>query len=182
VSAEIKRARFAQFVSHEWKRLVSFVRSWLSDSGDLDAEDIVQDVLTGIFERADVTAPIADLSAYVYGALRNRVIDAYRRRRPSPSLEGEWDDGERESLQEVLSDLRYEASVEAEKERIWGDVFAAIDGLPPDQQAVFTATELEGRSFRELSEEWEVPIGTLLSRKHRAVVSLRAALAAYQRS
>jgi DNA-directed RNA polymerase specialized sigma24 family protein len=38
------------------------------------------------------------------------------------------------------------------------------------------ATELEGRSFKDLAEEWQTPIGTLLARKHRAVQALRESL------
>jgi DNA-directed RNA polymerase specialized sigma24 family protein len=45
---------------------------------------------------------------------------------------------------------------------------------------VLLATELEGASFRELAARWGVPIGTLLARKHRAVKSLRAALAHFR--
>jgi DNA-directed RNA polymerase specialized sigma24 family protein len=38
------------------------------------------------------------------------------------------------------------------------------------------ATELKGKSFRDLSEEWGEPIGTLLSRKSRAVKTLKKLL------
>jgi RNA polymerase sigma factor (sigma-70 family) len=56
-------------------------------------------------------------------------------------------------------------------------MFEAIEDLPEAQREVLVATELEGRSFRELAEEWEVPIGTLLARKHRAIRALRETLA-----
>jgi RNA polymerase sigma factor (sigma-70 family) len=52
----------------------------------------------------------------------------------------------------------------------------AIEELPAAQRNVLVATELEGRSFRELAEEWKTPIGTLLARKHRAVQALREQL------
>jgi len=38
------------------------------------------------------------------------------------------------------------------------------------------ATEFDGRSFRELSEAWEIPIGTLLARKSRALRKVKDAL------
>jgi RNA polymerase sigma factor (sigma-70 family) len=167
VSAEKQRNRFSEYISREWGRLVSSVRSWVADAADRDAEDIVQDVLTDIFEKADVTAPIANLSAYVYRALRNRVVDVYRARRETVSME---------SLLDALEDRRFEAAEEKEKEELRSELFAAIDGLSPDLRAVVVATELEGRKFRELSEEWGIPIGTLLARKHRAVLSLRSTL------
>jgi len=49
----------------------------------------------------------------------------------------------------------------------------AMEELKPDQQAVIMETEFEGVSFEDLSERWNVPIGTLLSRKHRAINKLK---------
>jgi DNA-directed RNA polymerase specialized sigma24 family protein len=38
---------------------------------------------------------------------------------------------------------------------------------------VFVATEIDGYTFEELSDELEIPIGTLLSWKHRGVKKLK---------
>ena len=64
VSAETQKARIAGFIATEWHRLVGSVRGWIADTADRDAEDVVQDVLERMFEKADVSEPIADLSAY----------------------------------------------------------------------------------------------------------------------
>jgi RNA polymerase sigma factor (sigma-70 family) len=63
----------------------------------------------------------------------------------------------------------------AEEERIlqMHRLTEAIGKLEPRQRAILIATELKGESFRELSEAWGEPIGTLLSRKSRAVKALR---------
>ena len=164
MSAETQKKRIAGFIEAEWARLVGFVRSWIADAAERDAEDVVQDVLSNLFEKADVTTPIVDLSAYLYRSLRNRVIDLYRKPKRAEELSGE------------LSDLRYEASGELDREEAREELFAAIDELPEAQRAVLVATELEGRSFKELAEEWRIPIGTLLSRKHRAIRALRETL------
>jgi RNA polymerase sigma factor (sigma-70 family) len=55
-------------------------------------------------------------------------------------------------------------------------MFDAIEDLPEAQREVLVATELEGRSFKELADEWNIPIGTLLARKHRAIRALRETL------
>jgi RNA polymerase sigma factor (sigma-70 family) len=164
VSAETQKKRIAGFIAVEWTRLVGYVRAWIADSADRDAEDVVQDVIENLFEKADVTAPIADLSAYLYRSLRNRVIDLYRR--PKRTAE----------MPEELADLRYEVSEDFDREEARAELFAAIEELPPAQREVLVATELEGRSFKELAEEWKTPIGTLLARKHRAVRALRQTL------
>lgn len=144
--------------------MVSYVRAWISDTADRDAEDVVQDVIERMFERADVTEPVADLSAYLYRSLRNRVIDLYRK--PKRAAE----------LPEDLSDIRFEAAAEMDREEARETLFEAIDELPPAQREVLVATELEGKSFKELAEEWETPIGTLLARKHRAIRALKDTL------
>ena len=164
MSAETQKKRIASFIATEWTKLVGVVRSWIADSSEWDAEDVVQDVIESIYEKADVTAPIANISAYLYRSLRNRVIDLYRR--PARSAE----------LPEELSDLRYEASEELDREEAMEELFAAIDELPPAQREVLVATELEGRSYKELAEEWKTPLGTLLARKHRAIRALRETL------
>jgi len=164
VSAETQKKRIASLIATEWTRLVGYVRAWISDTADRDAEDVVQDVIERLFEKADVTEPVADLSAYLYRSLRNKVIDLYRKPRRAAELP------------EDLSDIRFEASAEMDREEAREHLFEAIDELPPAQREVLVATELEGRSFKELAEEWETPIGTLLARKHRAIRALKETL------
>ena len=52
----------------------------------------------------------------------------------------------------------------------------AIDELPAKQRLVFIAHELEGKSFREMSDESGTSVNTLLARKRYAVAYLRTRL------
>jgi RNA polymerase sigma factor (sigma-70 family) len=169
---ERRRTRLADFLAREWAQLVATVRARLADAADRDAEDIVQDVALGLFEQGDVGAPVMDLSAYVYRSLRNRIVDEYRSRRATVSLDAPRAD-EAPPLAEALPDRRPDvvtrlvAADDAER------LHAALDRLPPDQRSVLLATEWEGRRFADLAAEWNVPLGTLLNRKHRAINRLR---------
>jgi DNA-directed RNA polymerase specialized sigma24 family protein len=51
-----------------------------------------------------------------------------------------------------------------------------LDSLNKEQRAVIIATEFDDRPFRELSKEWEIPIGTLVARKSRALKKIREKL------
>ena len=164
MSAEAQKKRIAGFIAAEWGRLVSFVRGWISDAADRDAEDVVQDVLERMFVTVDDAEPVADLSAYFYRALRNRVIDLYRK--PKRMAE----------LSEEIADIRYDVEEAVGRDEATEAMFDAIEELPQAQREVLLATELEGRSFKELAVEWNVPIGTLLARKSRAVHALREML------
>lgn len=165
MSAETQKRRLADLIGQEWNRLVGYVRSRIEDTAERDAEDVVQDVIEHLFEKADMTDPIVDLSGYVFRSLRNRVIDLYRRKR-APA----------EELPEGIADLRYEAEQTMDREEARDALAEAIEDLPRAQRDVLVATELEGRSFKELAEEWQTPIGTLLARKHRAMNALREML------
>ncbi len=157
-------AKINEFFRTEYSRWVRFVRRLIDDAADRDAEDIVQDVMLGLFDKADVTAPIENLSAYIYRALRNRVTDMFRRKRDAGSLF------------ELVHESVEDAANTLEKKESRESVVKAIENLSDEQRAVVIATEFEDRSFRELSEEWEIPIGTLLARKSRALRKIKSEL------
>ena len=66
--------------------------------------------------------------------------------------------------------------VNFEQTELRARLFEAIESLKPDQRAVVVANMLMGRTFEELSSEWQTPIGTLMARKHRAIRALREKL------
>ena len=55
-------------------------------------------------------------------------------------------------------------------------LFDAVSRLSDEEKAVILANEFDGRPFKELAAEWNVPLGTLLARKSRAVAKLRKQL------
>jgi RNA polymerase sigma-70 factor (ECF subfamily) len=148
----------------------------IEDAGDRDGEDIVQDVALSLFQRADVLIPIETLSSYVYQSLRNRVVDYMRRRRKEISLDEPPGDEERISLVQQISDNLADIEEEIRESELRKRIFEAIERLPDEQKAIVIETELNGRSFRDLSQEWEIAVGTLLSRKSRAIAKIRESL------
>lgn len=165
--------RLSSLFAREYQNLVSFVkRYWVGDS-EADAEDIVQDVVLNLYTRVDFNRPIENLLAYTYRSLKNRVIDRQRKRKDQ--VLSAYDDektGENHLLRN-LSDSTSAPEEAEEKERNIETMFELIEELRPDQQEILIRTELEGYTFDELAQEWEVPIGTLLSRKHRAMAKLQ---------
>ena len=156
--------KVAEFFRTEYKRLVRFVRYLIEDAADRDAEDIVQDVMVNIFNKADFTLPIEHLSAYIYQSLRNKVIDIFRKKKDMTSLS------------ELIHDVRSDTVREFERKEIHELIFQEISSLSDEERAVVVATEFDDRSFQELAREWNVPLGTLLSRKSRALQKMRKRL------
>ena len=176
MSAEKQKKRIADFFSKEKSRLVNYVRRWVQDAAERDGEDIVQDVMLNIFDSTDITAPVENLAAYVYRSLYNRAVDMLRKPKRTVSLDTGIGQETDRSFLDVLSDIRYDAHDAMQKKELRTRIFEAVDRLNPALRAVFIATEFEGRSFRELSDAWKEPVGTLLSRKHRAVLKVKSAL------
>ena len=56
------------------------------------------------------------------------------------------------------------------------DIQRALDALDPDRRTVFLLVFLEGFTCREAGEMLDIPLGTVLSRIHRARGELRGLL------
>jgi RNA polymerase sigma factor (sigma-70 family) len=173
--------RIVSFITNEREKLVRYVRRFIDDTAERDGEDIVQDIILNLFNRSDFTIPIENLTAYVYRALRNRTIDYLRRKREILSLDEGWSDDEGPTLSQVLPDPQSDRMDEASRLENRQNLFKALSVLNDEQRAVLVATELEGRTFRELSEEWGIPIGTLLARKSRAIQKIKDTFSDFNR-
>lgn len=166
-------SRLTSFFKSEYHRLVGYVRGRVDRLAARDAEDIVQEVAVNLFQRADITAPVENLSAYVYRALRNEIVDAFRSRRDTVSLDQNVKGQESLTLMDMIGDNTDSGSLELSQQEILQTLYHYLDNLAEDEKALIIATEIEGYSFRYLAERWQVSINTLLSRKSRAMKKLQ---------
>ncbi len=161
-----EKVKTADFFEKEKPRLVRFIRDRIAEDSSRDAEDILQDVMLKVFGLADINAPIENLASYIYAAIRNRIIDAFRAKRPQLSFD-ELEDAEAAGLENLIYNMKNESAAD------YGEVYEAIGRLEESERAILIATEFEGFSFRELAKEWNEPVGTLLSRKKRALDKIK---------
>lgn len=138
------------------------------------AEDIFQDAFLRALSNADALSPVHDLAAWIFSAMRNRLIDLWRgegaRRRA----------GAIEVPEEVLERVAVEAGLDPHDQLLRDDMLAAldvaIDALPKPQRDVIRAQALGEVGFRELAEATGVSIDTLMARKRYAIRKLATAL------
>lgn len=160
------------FFTTEYQRLVNFVRGYFNERMyGIEAEDIIQDVALNIYTKASVNAPIENLAAYIFQSLRNRIIDIQRKKKNDTSLNG----FEEERKMKILLDMDeeiYDEEEDYENEFFQQKLYKAIEQLKPEEQAVIVETEFNGQTFKQLSKKWDIPMGTLLARKHRALGKL----------
>jgi len=172
-----ENSKWYAFFTRDGEKLVRFVRSQTRRISEMEAEDIVADVMLNMVSRLEPAGgPVENIAAYVYRAVRNKIVDYERSRAKVTSLDGMADaDGELPLLSMLAAENEEPFAQEERAERMHR-LTDAIGKLEPRQRAILIATELRGKSFRELSEAWGEPIGTLLSRKSRAVKTLRTIL------
>ncbi len=155
------RNRLTAALQRDYGRLVRFAgRHLAAGIQDHDAEDVLSDVVVRLLERADLLAEVENVTAYLFTALGHRIADLFRRRREQPLPDRD--------------DATLAAAPEDVQQRL--EISQALSLLSTAERAVWLAVELEGATFRELARLWDVPVGTLLSRKSRATKALRRML------
>ncbi len=86
------------------------------------------------------------------------------------------EDGEPLLLEDLLPSPEAGPDAAFARSVLMDELEAALQELPKEQREVFVAHELEGRTFKEMSESTGLSINTLLSRKRYAVLHLRERL------
>jgi RNA polymerase sigma-70 factor (ECF subfamily) len=65
--------------------------------------------------------------------------------------------------------LIYETPSDLYPEQMKQELKAAIINLKPNYRDIIIAIDFEGYTYKEIEQETGVPIGTLMSRRHRAI-------------
>lgn len=138
-----------------------------------DAEDLVQDSLVRAYraiERFDGRHP----RAWLLTIVRNTHINRNRRRRPEllrdpdATMERAADTSSSgKTAEEIIVDNGFDAEVEN-----------AFRRLSDDFQTVVSMVDIQGLAYQEAADKLGVPVGTVMSRLHRARKKMRTELEA----
>ncbi|MBI9053581.1 MAG: RNA polymerase sigma factor [Bacteroidales bacterium] len=162
------------FISSEYRNLVGFVKRYFNEKYyDVSAEDIVQDVALNLFSKLDLDEQLENIAGYVYRSVRNRINDFKRKSKTEIPFENFVNDEGEEFISENISNEMENSYKEIDDNTFYDSIQLALKQLSPNQQMVFVATEIDEYTFEELSEELDIPMGTLLSWKHRGVKKLK---------
>jgi RNA polymerase sigma-70 factor, ECF subfamily len=131
-----------------------------------EAEDLTQETYLRAY-RGFAGFRGGDVRAWLFTILRHVFLDECRRRRRMPVTEPADDDAFARTTQDAGT---WAPSAEAEAlRRLPSDaVERAFAVLPPDWRLVVLLADVEELSYREIAEIMEIPLGTVMSRLHRA--------------
>lgn len=146
-----------------------------------DAEDLVQNAVVKALRFHDKFKEGTYIKAWLLTILRNTFINDYRRkvrspamtelsgteaaadRSPDPQVHIEVELGDREALMELLDD----------------EVRAALEAVPLDFRLPVIMADMEDKSYKEIADAMNCPLGTVMSRLYRGRKLLREALQDY---
>jgi RNA polymerase sigma-70 factor (ECF subfamily) len=148
-----------------------------------DAEDLVQDTFAKAFNSFHQFEPGTNLKAWLYRILTTTFINTYRKDQRRPQIsDGEVEDWQIFEAASHTSDQGKSAEDVVLENLPDGDVKEALAAIPEDFRMVVYYADVEGYSYKEISEIVGVPTGTVMSRLHRGRKLLRASLTEYAKS
>jgi RNA polymerase sigma factor (sigma-70 family) len=176
VSMSEQDRQISEIIAGQRSRLRNFIRRRVPDPSD--AEDVLQDVFYKLVEANRLLMPIDHVTGWLFRVARNRITDLLRKKKPEnfSTVAAEGADDETVRFEDLLPSSDAGPDALYARNLLLDELELAIEELPEEQREVFVAHELEGRSFKEIAAETGVSVNTLLSRKHYAVLHLRARL------
>jgi RNA polymerase sigma-70 factor (ECF subfamily) len=132
------------------------------------ADELTQEVMTTLWQKAALfDRSKSSVATWLFRIARNRRIDAHRRVRDEPPIDGAILDI---PDPEQMPDDRVDA---AQRDRM---VRSALDLLPVEQLELVRLAFFDGHSHSEIAELTGLPLGTVKSRLRLAFSRLRRAL------
>jgi RNA polymerase sigma-70 factor (ECF subfamily) len=135
-----------------------------------EAQDLVQDALVRAYRFQHHFEPGTNLKAWLLRILTNTFINHYRRhareRRVLETEEGSpVGDGvmSRAAMRGLM-----DSTALAQEGLLRDEICGALDKLPEDYRLMIVLADVEELSYKEIAETVGVPIGTVMSRLHRA--------------
>jgi RNA polymerase sigma-70 factor, ECF subfamily len=145
-----------------------------------DAEDLVQETYLKAYRAYGSFTEGTNLRAWLYRILTNTYINSYRAAQRRPEVTDVEDVEDLYLYKRLSGSGGTEQGRSAEDEALDrftdDDVKTALEELPEAFRMAVLLADVEGFSYKEISEITDVPIGTVMSRIHRGRRALQKAL------
>jgi RNA polymerase sigma-70 factor (ECF subfamily) len=169
---------FGILVRRYERELYGYLRRYLGDSSL--AEDVFQNTFLQLYLKSSQYEAGRPVRPWLYTIATHQAIDALRRnaRHQILSLEQKREDGSDGELRNLLDALESRGpapldnlTAQERKER----VRASVDRLPDFLREVVILAYYQGLKYREIAAILDIPVGTVKSRLHAALVKLQEA-------
>lgn len=135
------------------KHLFNFIQSKVKSPDD--AYDIYQEVLIKILTKAHQIKSTESLKSWLFMVARNQITDFYRVRKQDLDIE------------QIISQPAYEEEEHSAYVHLESCLTGLVDQLPGDYKELLIASEINGKSQKELSESLNLNYVTVRSKVQR---------------
>lgn len=172
------REAFAVLVHRYERELYSYLRRYLGDAEM--AEDVFQATFLQVHLKCGQFEQGRKFRPWLYSVATNQAIDARRRNRrhKAMSLDRHATSEHHDDLGALVNllstaDVGPAAELEADERREW--VRREVESLPDLLRSSVVLVYYQGLKYREAAEVLDVPVGTVKSRLHSALLKLNSA-------
>jgi RNA polymerase sigma-70 factor, ECF subfamily len=148
------------------------------------AEDLAQDTFVKVLNALESYRSEYKFSSWIFKIANNVAIDQLRRREVDTlSLDGAPDAMTRDDIEATAlqaTDRTETPLAELESRELGKLIEGAIAKLRPEYRACILLRHVEGRSYEEIAEALDLPLGTVKTYIHRARLELRTYLEPYR--
>jgi RNA polymerase sigma-70 factor (ECF subfamily) len=141
------------------------------------AEDLAQETFIKVMNALDSYRPEFKFSSWIFKIANNAAIDQLRKRElDTLSLDGAPDARTADEVEATAlqaSDHGESPLAELESRELGSEIEQAIGKLRPDYRTCILLRHVEGRSYEEIAEVMDLPLGTVKTYIHRARLELR---------
>src|SRR5262249_14103151 len=169
---------FGLLVRRYERELYGYLRRYLGDANL--ADDVFQNTFLQLFTKIAKYEPGRPVRPWLYTIATHQAIDALRRngRHPTVSLDQDREEiapGDSPQLLAVL-----ESHLPGPPERVLGEerrqvVRDSVDKLPTTLRQVVILAYYQGLKYKEVADILGIPVGTVKSRLHAALMKLQEA-------
>jgi RNA polymerase sigma-70 factor, ECF subfamily len=153
---------------------------WLTNEHNA-ANDLIQDTYLKAYRFFDKYEQGTNARAWLYRIMKNSYINDYRKKTREPD-NLEFDESEYSYLDTKHSSLDTTDVRELlYRNLLDDDISGALSNLPENFRTAIVLRDIEGLTYEELAEFFDIPIGTVRSRLHRARKALGEKLVEYAR-
>ena len=172
------RNAFDVLCRERYASLISFARLFLSGVNQSWAEDVVQDVLFGVWQnRRTLKEDDGTLQSYLLRSVYNRCINYLKRARRQKSFSDSYENRMLAVMGDCWSPDRNPVIRSIFSADLRDLISDAVSKLSPRCREVFTMSYLENFSNKEISERLGISLSTVENHMYIALKQLRASLA-----
>jgi RNA polymerase sigma-70 factor (ECF subfamily) len=180
MNKKLIKQKYSDFDSEILPHLDSLKRYALKMTNDADdSDDLIQDTLLKAFRYFHNFEKGSNAKAWLFRIMQNSFINNYRKKNRQP-FKVDYDDVQNFYENIKPEDVKTQHYQQDAFDNVMDDkIIKALSVLPEDFRTIVFLSDIEGYSYKEVSDFVNCPIGTIRSRLHRTRKILYALLYKY---